>query len=98
MAAAKGAKATQPKRPGKRELRARVEAERAELRRRLEDLLRALAVGPKAAAELETLAAEDREAEARALLGRHAGGTEGDARRIAQAWDTAKVIAALPKV
>ena len=90
--------ATKAKPPGKRELRARVEAERAELRRRLEDLLRALALGPKAAADLEVLAAESREAEALALLGKHAGGTEGDARRIAQAWDTAKALAAVTKV
>ena len=86
------------KRPGKRELRARVEAERAELRRRLEDLLRALALGPKSAEDLEVFATEGREAEALAFLGTHAGGTEGDARRIAQAWDTAKALAALPKV
>ena len=96
--APRAAKTEKAKRPGKRELRARVEAERAELRRRLEDLLRALAVGPKAAAELETLAAEGREADALALLGRHAGGTEGDARRMAQAWDTAQALAGLPKV
>ena len=86
------------KKPGKRELRARIEAERAELRRRLEDLLRALALGPKTASELEAFAVENREAEAMALLRKHAGGTEGDARRIAQAWDTAKAIAALPEV
>ncbi len=86
------------KKPGKREIRARVEAERADLRKRLEDLLRALALGPKAAADLEALAAEGREADAKALLAQHAGGTEGDARRMAQAWDTAKAIAALPKV
>ncbi|HTL98475.1 MAG TPA: hypothetical protein VL181_06690 [Holophagaceae bacterium] len=86
------------KRPGKRELRARVEAERAELRRRLQDLLRALALGPGIAADLEAFAAEGREAEALALLARHAGGTEGDTRRIAEAWTTAKAIAALPKV
>ena len=86
------------KRPGKRELRARVEAERAELRRRLQDLLRALALGPKAAESLEALAVEGREADAMTLLGAHAGGTEGDARRIGEAWDTAKAIAGLPKV
>jgi hypothetical protein len=86
------------KKPGKRELRARVEAERAVLRKRLEDLLRALALGPKAAAELEVMAAGGREAEALALLATHAGGTEGDARRIAQAWDAAKAIAGLPEV
>ena len=89
---------TATKRPSKRELRARVEAERAELRRRLEDLLRALALGPKAADELEAFAAGGREVDALAFLGTHAGGTEGDARRIAQAWDTAKAIAGLPKV
>ena len=92
------AKQAAAKRPGKRALRARVEAERAELRKRLEDLLRALALGPKAADELEAFAAGSREADARAFLGTHAGGTEGDARRIAQAWDTAKAIAGLPKV
>lgn len=86
------------KRPGKRELRARVEAERGSLRKRLEDLLRALALGPKVAVELESLAAEGREADAKALLAQHAGGTEGDARRMAEAWDTAKAIAGLPKV
>lgn len=86
------------KRPGKRELRARVEAERAELRRRLEDLLRALALGPGTAVELEALAADGREGEARALLGKHAGGTEGDTRRIGEAWDAAKALAGLPKV
>ncbi len=89
---------TATKKPGKRELRARVEAERAELRRRLEDLLRALALGPGTAVELESLAAEGREADALALLGTHAGGTEGDTRRIAEAWDTAKALAGLPKV
>ncbi len=88
----------QAKKPGKRELRARVEAERAELRKRLEDLLRALALGPKLAEELEAMAAEGREAEAQALLAQHAGGTAGDARRMAEAWDTAKAIAGLPKV
>lgn len=86
------------KRPGKRELRARVEAERAELSRRLQDLLRALALGPGIAGELETLAAEAREADGLALLGKHAGGTEGDTRRMAEAWDMAKAIAALPQV
>ena len=90
--------AAKTKRPGKRELRARVEAERAELSRRLQDLLRALALGPGTAADLETLAAEGREAEAMALLARHAGGTEGDTRRIAEAWDTAKALAGLPKI
>lgn len=94
--AANGKPAT--KRPGKRELRARVEAERAELRRRLQDLLRALALGPGIAADLETLAVEGNEAEAQALLARHAGGTAGDARRMAEAWSTAKAIAGLPKV
>ena len=89
--------ATKTKKPGKRELRARVAAERAELRRRLEDLLRALALGPGIAGELETLAVESREAEALALLGKHAGGTEGDTRRMAQAWDTAKALAGLPR-
>ena len=89
---------TKAKKPGKRELRARVEAERGELRRRLQDLLRALALGPGIAVDLETLATEGREADAQALLARHAGGTEGDARRIAEAWDTAKAIAGLPKV
>ena len=89
---------TKAKKPGKRELRARVEAERGELRRRLEDLLRALALGPGIAVDLETLATEGREADALALLARHAGGTTGDARRIAEAWDTAKAIAGLPKV
>jgi hypothetical protein len=86
------------KKPGKRELRARVEAERAELRRRLEDLLRALALGPKSADEVQAFAAEGREADALALLAKHAGGTAGDARRIAEAWDTAKAITGLPKV
>lgn len=86
------------KKPGKRELRARIEAERVILRKRLEDLLRALALGPKTATELEALAAESREADALALLRSHAGGTEGDTRRIAEAWDAAKAIAALPKV
>jgi hypothetical protein len=90
--------ATKAKKPGKRELRARVEAERAELRRRLQDLLRALALGPGIAADLEALAAEGKETEARALLARHAGGTAGDARRMAEAWDTAKAIAGLPQV
>lgn len=89
---------TKAKKPGKRELRARVEAERGELRRRLQDLLRALALGPGIAADLETLAIEGHEAEAQALLARHAGGTAGDARRMAEAWNTAKAIAALPKV
>lgn len=89
---------TATKRPGKRELRARVEAERAELRRRLQDLLRALALGPGTAVDLETLAAEGREADAMTLLAKHAGGTEGDTRRIAEAWSTAKAIAGLPKV
>ncbi|HET8901396.1 MAG TPA: hypothetical protein VFM84_05585 [Holophagaceae bacterium] len=86
------------KRPGKRELRARVEAERGELRRRLQDLLRALALGPGIATELEAFATEGNEVEAQALLARHAGGTAGDARRMAEAWDTAKAIAGLPKV
>jgi hypothetical protein len=90
--------AAKTRKPGKRELRARVEAERAELRRRLEDLLRALALGPGTAAELEAFAAEGREPEAQALLARHAGGTAGDARRISEAWDAAKAIAGLPKV
>lgn len=90
--------AAKTKRPGKRELRARVEAERAELSRRLQDLLRALALGPGIAGDLEALAAESREAEALALLGKHAGGTEGDARRMAEAWDTARALAGLPKV
>lgn len=88
----------QAKKPGKRELRARVEAERASLRKRLEDLLRALALGPMAAAQVEAFAREDREADATALLASHAGGTAGDARRMAEAWDTAKAIAGLPKV
>lgn len=86
------------KKPGKRELRARVEAERAALRKRLEDLLRALALGPLAAAQVEAFAAEGREKDALALLASHAGGTEGDTRRMAEAWDTAKAIAELPKV
>ena len=86
------------KKPGKRELRARVEAERGSLRARLHDLLRALALGPGIATDLEALAVEGREAEALALLARHAGGTEGDARRMSEAWSTAKVIAALPKI
>ena len=90
--------AAKVKKPGKRELRARVETERAELRRRLQDLLRALALGPGIAADLEVLAIEGNEAEAHALLARHAGGTAGDARRMAEAWDTAKAIAGLPKV
>lgn len=86
------------KKPGKRELRARIGAEREALRKRLEDLLRALALGPKAASELEAFAKDGREAEALALLGTHAGGTSGDARRIAQAWDTAKALVGLPQV
>lgn len=90
--------AAKTKKPGKREQRARIEAERAELRKRLEDLLRALALGPKVAAALEAFATEGREADAKALLAQHAGGTEGDARRMAQAWETAKAIAGLPKV
>jgi len=90
--------AAKVKKPGKRELRARVEAERAELRRRLQDLLRALALGPGIAAELEAFATEGNEGEAQVLLARHAGGTAGDARRMAEAWDTAKAIAGLPKV
>ena len=90
--------AAQTKKPGKRELRARVESERAELRRRLEDLLRALALGPGTAVALEALAAGGQEAEAMVLLARHAGGTEGDRRRIAEAWYTAKALAGLPKV
>ncbi len=89
---------TATKRPGKRELRARVEAERTVLRKRLEDLLRALALGPKVAADLEALATEGREADAKTLLAQHAGGTEGDARRMTEAWETAKAIAGLPKV
>lgn len=94
-----GVTTQQPKKkPGKRELRARVESERADLRKRLEDLLRALALGPLAAAQVEAFAAEDREADAKALLASHAGGTEGDTRRMAEAWDTAKAIVALPQV
>ena len=96
--AAQAQKKAAAKRPGKRELRARVAAERAELRKRLEDLLRALALGPKAADELEAFAAEGREADAMTLLAKHAGGTEGDARRISEAWSMAKAIAGLPKV
>ncbi|MBS1767168.1 MAG: hypothetical protein JST05_07190 [Acidobacteria bacterium] len=86
------------KKPGKRELRARIEAERGSLRKRLEDLLRALALGPKTATELEKMAAEGRETEALALLRTHAGGTEGDTRRIAEAWDAAQSIAGLPNI
>jgi hypothetical protein len=89
---------TAAKKPGKRERRARMETERAELRRRLEDLLRALALPPGMAAELESLAAGGREAEAQAILARHAGGTAGDARRMAEAWEAAKAIAGLPEV
>ena len=90
--------AAKTKKPGKRELRAQLAVERAERLRHLQDLLRALALGPGVAVELETLAAESREADAQKLLSQHAGKTEGDTRRMAQAWDTAKALAGLPKV
>jgi hypothetical protein len=83
------------RRPGKRALKAQREAKRAELSSRLADLLRALGLGASFLPEvLGVLRSGDRDS-ARALLGRHAGRTEGDERRIGEALAMAEDLAAL---
>lgn len=87
-----------PKKPGKRALRAQVEAQRAQLENRLVDLLRALGLGAKSMPGLLARVTEGDEAGAVQLLGQFAGKIEGDQRRMAEALGVAKEIVGLPQV